>query len=115
MEQIKEAIEKRKQIVLKYSPDFKDREYIHSSAEEISIILDKYEASCPLERTEIIEELNARFFDIMGSDFFDLLSLVAEKQRARDLATHSINRTKPFHKIKVEIHITPLVTDNLNK
>ena len=39
------------------------RKYIHCVAEEISIILDKYEATCPLERQEIIDEINNRFID----------------------------------------------------
>ncbi len=58
--------ELREAITLKHAPDIKQREYIHSPAEEISIILDKYEASCPLERQEIIDEINARFIDIMN-------------------------------------------------
>ena len=60
------AREQREAITLKHAPDIKQREYIHSPAEEISIILDKYEASCPLERQEIIDEINARFIDIMN-------------------------------------------------
>ncbi len=59
--------ELREAITLKHAPDIKQREYIHSPAEEISIILDKYEASCPLERQEIIDEINARFIDIMNN------------------------------------------------
>lgn len=37
--------------------------YIHSVAEEISIIMDKYDVSCPLERQEVINEINQRFID----------------------------------------------------
>jgi len=42
------------------------------------------------------------------SDLNALLTETAEKQRVRDLAIHSINRTKPFHEIKEAIHNTPL-------
>jgi len=44
----------------KYIPK---RKFIHSPAQEISIIMDKYEATCPLERQEIIDEINARFVE----------------------------------------------------
>lgn len=40
-----------------------NRKFIHTPAQEISIILDKYEATCPLERKEIIDEINARFVE----------------------------------------------------
>ena len=43
-----------------------------------------------------------------------LLSLVAENQRVRDLAIHSINRVNPFHVIKEKIHKAPLVTETLS-
>ena len=61
----RETEEDRKKIVLKLNPELLTREFIHSPAEEISIIMDSYEASCPLERREIIEEIDARFIDIM--------------------------------------------------
>ncbi len=37
------------------------------------------------------------------------------EQRVRDLAIYSINRTKPFHEIKDEIHKSPLVTTKTDK
>ena len=46
-------------------------------------------------------------------ELLHLLSFVAEKQRVRDLAVHSINRTKQFLEIKEEIHKAPLITDQL--
>jgi hypothetical protein len=39
------------------------RKYIHDVATEISIIMDKYEACCPLENREMIDEINNRFID----------------------------------------------------
>jgi len=40
-----------------------DAKIKHSVAEEISIILDKYDATCPLEKQEIIDEINERFVE----------------------------------------------------
>lgn len=51
-----------KAAVLGSLPDENVR-YHHNVAEEISIILDKYEATCPLERQEIIDEINMRFVE----------------------------------------------------
>ena len=45
---------------LQYKPD---REFIHTPAEEISIIMDKYEVDCPLEDKRAINEINARFVE----------------------------------------------------
>lgn len=45
---------------LKYKPK---RKYIHSPAEEISIIMDKNNVTCPLEKESVIGEINARFVE----------------------------------------------------
>ena len=69
---------------------------------------------CPETSNSRMKDVNYRivYSPEFESDLNALLTETAEKQRVRDLAIHSINRTKLFHEIKEAIHNTPLITQN---